>query len=124
MEQWILDRHHFHNVFGDGKLFGLDNLNTKCLDGLYPKVLKALLLPHCPCTPRTCISPNAQPIHTASGVRDLGLLLNTGFSATDNVVRATKKARGMVFHLKRSFAALAPSMFLPLCKAFIHSILP
>ncbi len=43
-------------------------------------------------------SPNAQPIQTASSVRDLGLLLNIGFSAGDNVAtRATKKARGMFF---------------------------
>ncbi len=64
-------------------------------------------------------SPNAQPVQTVSSVRDLGLLLNTGFSADDNVARATKKARGMLFYLKRSFAALTPNIFLPLYKAFI-----
>ncbi len=32
-------------------------------------------------------------------VRDLGLLLNTGFSVGDNVARATKKADGMLFYL-------------------------
>ncbi len=37
---------------------------------------------------------------------DLGLLLNTGFNEGDKVVRAAKKARGMIFYLKRSFAAL------------------
>ncbi len=59
-------------------------------------------------------SPNAQPIQTGRSVRDLGFLLNTGFSADDNVARATKKARGMFFYyLKRSFAALTPSIFLP-----------
>ncbi len=42
-------------------------------------------------------SPNAQPVQTVCSVRDLGLLLNTGFSAYDNVARATKKARGMLF---------------------------
>ncbi len=42
-------------------------------------------------------SPNAQSVQTVSSVRDLGLLLNTGFSADDNVARATKKARGMFF---------------------------
>ncbi len=36
-------------------------------------------------------SPNAQPIQTVSSVPDLGLLLNTGFRADDNVVRANKK---------------------------------
>ncbi len=46
--------------------------------------------------------------------------MNTGFSADDNVARATKKARGMLFYLKRSFAALTPSIFLPLYKAFIR----
>ncbi len=35
-------------------------------------------------------SPNAQPVQTVRSVRDLGLLLNTNFSADDNVVRATK----------------------------------
>ncbi len=42
-------------------------------------------------------SPNEPPVQTVSSVRDLGLLLNTGFSADDNVARATKKARGMLF---------------------------
>ncbi len=70
------------------------------------------------CGPRT--SPNAQPIQTVSSVRDLEILLNTNFSADDNVARATKKARGMLFYLKRSFAALTPSIFLPLYKAFIR----
>ncbi len=65
-------------------------------------------------------SPNAQPVQMVSSVRDLGLLLNTGFSADDNVARATKKARGMLFYLKRSFAVLTPSIFLPLYKAFIR----
>ncbi len=46
--------------------------------------------------------------------------MNTGFSADDNVVRATKKARGMLFYLERSFAALTPCIFLPLYKAFIR----
>ncbi len=32
-------------------------------------------------------SPNAQPIQTVSSVRDLGLFLNAGFSANDNVAR-------------------------------------
>ncbi len=48
------------------------------------------------------------------------LLLNTGFNADDNVARATKKASGMPFYLKRSFAALTPSIFLQLYKAFIR----
>ncbi len=39
--------------------------------------------------------------------------------ADDNVARATKKAHGKFFYLKRSFAALTPSIFLPLYKAFI-----
>ncbi len=64
-------------------------------------------------------SPNAQRIQTVRSARDLGLLLNTGFSADDNVTRATKKARGMLFYLKRSFAALNSSIF-PLYKAFIR----
>ncbi len=62
----------------------------------------------------------SKPIQTVSSVRDLGLPLNTGFSASDSVARATKKARGMLFYLKRSFAALTPSIFLPLYKAFIR----
>ncbi len=54
-------------------------------------------------TSRTSL--NAQPVQTVSSVRDLGLLLNTGFSAHDNVARATKKARGMLFYrTKRLFA--------------------
>ncbi len=60
------------------------------------------------------------PIQTVSSVRDLGFLLNTGFSADNTVARATKKARGMLFYLKRSFATLTPGNFLPLYKAFIR----
>ncbi len=72
-------------------------------------------------TSRTSL--NAHPIQTVSSVRDLGLLLNTGFSVDDNIARATKKARGMLFYLKRSFATLTPSIFRPLCKAFIRPYL-
>ncbi len=65
-------------------------------------------------------SPNAQPIQTVSSARDLGFLLNTGFIADDKLARAIKKARGMLFYLKQSFAALTPSIFLPLYNAFSH----
>ncbi len=43
-------------------------------------------------------------------------------SAEDNAVSAANKARGMLFYLKRSFAALTPSIFLPLYKPFIRPI--
>ncbi len=46
--------------------------------------------------------------------------MNTGFSAEDNVARATKKPVECFFYLKRSFAALTPSIFSPLYKAFIR----
>ncbi len=65
-------------------------------------------------------SPYAQPIQTVSSARDLGFLLNTGFSAVDNVARATIKARGVLFYPKRSLAALIPRISLPLYKAFIR----
>ncbi len=39
----------------------------------------------------TRTSSNAQPIQTVSTVQDQGLHPNTGFSADDNVTRATKK---------------------------------
>ncbi len=51
-------------------------------------------------------SRNAHPIQTVSSVRDLGLLLNTGFSADGNIARAIKKARGMLFYVTRSFRHL------------------
>ncbi len=53
-------------------------------------------------------SPNAQPVQTVSSVRDLGLLFNTNFSADDNVARATKKARGMLFLSKAIFRCPDP----------------
>ncbi len=45
-----------------------------------------------PATPSltTRTSPNPQPIQAVSSVRNLGFLLNTGFSV-DDVARATKK---------------------------------
>ncbi len=45
---------------------------------------------------------------------DLGIVLNTRLSAN--------KARMMLFYLKRSFVALAPSTYLPLYKAFYARI--
>ncbi len=68
-------------------------------------------------------SPNAQPIQTVSSVRDLGLLLNTGLNADENVARATKNARGMLFYLRRSFAALTLSIFRPFTKRLFARIL-
>ncbi len=65
-------------------------------------------------------SPNAQPVQTVSSVRDLGLLLNTDFSADDNVARATKNVRGMLVYINWSFAAHTPSIFLSFYKAFIR----
>ncbi len=50
----------------------------------------------------------------------MGIVLNTRLSAEDNVVSADNKARGMLFYLKRSFAALTPSIFLPLYKTIIR----
>ncbi len=37
-------------------------------------------------------SPNTQPVQTVSAIRDLGLLLNTGLSADDNVAHGMPKA--------------------------------
>ncbi len=52
--------------------------------------------------------------------KGLGIVLNTRLSAEDNVVRAANKACRSLFYLKRSFAALTPSIFLPLYKTFIR----
>ncbi len=46
--------------------------------------------------------------------------MNTGFSVDDNAARATKRTEECFFTLKRSFATLTPSIFLPLYKAFIR----
>ncbi len=65
--------------------------------GFYELILKPYKSEHLPdgdtsnpvafsLTSRT--SPNAQPVQTVSFVRDLGLLLNTGFTENDNVARA------------------------------------
>ncbi len=64
-------------------------------------------------------SSNAHPIQAVSAARDLGLLLNAEFSADVNFARATKKTCGMLFYLKRSFATLTPSFYLPLYKTVI-----
>ncbi len=64
--------------------------------------------------------PNTQTLPTVSTTKDLGIVLNTRLSAEGNVVSAANKARGMLFYLKRSFAALTPSIFLPLYKTFIR----
>ncbi len=48
------------------------------------------------------------------------IVLTTGLSAEDNVVSDANIARRMLFYLKRSFAAVTPSIFLPLYKTFIR----
>ncbi len=68
-------------------------------------------------------SSNAQPIQTVSTVRDLLLLLTTGFSAGDNVARSTKKPVECFFAIKRSFVTLTPSIFRPMYKAFVRPYL-
>ncbi len=55
--------------------------------------------------------PKTQPIRTVRTVRDLGLFLKTVFNADDNIAHATKKARGILFCLRRSFATLTPIIF-------------
>ncbi len=66
---------------------------------------------------------NTQTIPTVTTTKDLGIALNSRLSAEDNVVSAANKARRMLFYLKRSFAALTPSIFLPLYKTFIRPYL-
>ncbi len=56
--------------------------------------------------------PNTQTLPAVSTTKDLGTVLNTMLS----VVSAANKARRMLFYLKRSSAALTPSIFLPLYK--------
>ncbi len=85
---------------------------------LHPPNVSTSIHATCFLTPRT--SPNTQPIQTVTSVHDLELLLDTGFSADDNVARATAKARGVFFYLKRSLVTLTPSIFLLLYKAFIR----
>ncbi len=62
--------------------------------------------------------PNTQTIPTVTTTKDPGIILNTRLSAEDNVVSAANKAHRMPFYLKRSFAALTPSIFLSLLKEF------
>ncbi len=49
-----------------------------------------------------------------STTEDLGIVLNTRHSAEDNVITAAYKACKIMLYLKRSFATLTPSVFLPL----------
>ncbi len=58
---------------------------------------------------------------TLTTTKELGIVLNTRLSAEDSVVSAANKTRRMMFYLKQSFAALTPSIFLPLYKIFIRS---
>ncbi len=66
----------------------------------------------------TYTQPTQHPDHTTT--KDLVIVLNTRFSAEYNVVSVANKARRMPFYMKRSFAALTPSIFLPLYKTFIR----
>ncbi len=66
---------------------------------------------------------NTQTIPNVSTTKDLRMVLNTRLSVEDNVVSAANKARRMLFYLKRSFAALTPSIFRPLCNMFIQPYL-
>ncbi len=71
-------------------------------------------------TPPSHNPPNTQTLPTVSTTKDLGIVLNTRLSDEDNVVSAANKARRMLFYLIRPFAALTPSIFLPLYKTFIR----
>ncbi len=59
--------------------------------------------------------PNTQALPTVS-TKDLGIVLNTRLSAEDNVASAANKAPRKLFYLKRSFAALTPSISPPPCR--------
>ncbi len=48
------------------------------------------------------------------------MVLSTKLSAEDNVVKAANKAGRMLLYLQRSFAVLAPNIFLDLYKTFIR----
>ncbi len=64
--------------------------------------------------------PKTQAISKVSATKDLGIVLNTRLSAEDNIVNAANEIRGMLIYLKLSFAALTPSIFLPLYKTLIR----
>ncbi len=57
--------------------------------------------------------PSTQTMPTVTTTKGLGIVLNTRLRTEDNVVSAANKARGMLFYLKRSFAALTPSISPP-----------
>ncbi len=56
-------------------------------------------------------SSNSQTIPKDSTTKDLGIILNPRFSAEYYVFSVANKARRMLFYMKRSFAALTPSVF-------------
>ncbi len=60
------------------------------------------------------IPPNTRTIPKVSTTKDQGIVLNARLSAEDNVISVANKILKMLFYLKRSFAALTPSIFLPL----------
>ncbi len=64
-------------------------------------------------------SSNTQRTQTVSTGRDLGLLLNTGFSADNTAARATKKSPWNAFLPIAILRDPDPKYFLPMYKAFI-----
>ncbi len=59
----------------------------------------------------------------SSTTKNLEIILNTRLRAEDDVVSVVNKAHRALFYLKRSFAALNPSIFLPLYKFLSGHIL-
>ncbi len=53
-------------------------------------------------------------------INDLGITVNSAFTPSANVLTAAKKAKGMLFFIKRSFTCLKKEIFVPLYSALVR----
>ncbi len=53
-------------------------------------------------------------------INDLGILVNSAFTPSANVLTAANKARGMLYLIKRLFTYLTKEIFVPLYRALVR----
>ena len=63
---------------------------------------------------------NSQCIPVVESARDLGIQVSSSFTPTLNCIEAANKARRILFLIRRSFARLTPSIFLPLYTSMVR----
>ncbi len=63
---------------------------------------------------------NGELMTKCKQINDLGITMNSAFTASANVLTAANKAKGMLYFIKRSFTCLTKKIFVPLYRALVR----